>query len=299
MDPIFITSVSKKQEASVKLLKESLRTFGGKFSTAPMWVFSSTPENLEEIEDDQCRLIPLEVPNQISEYPFGNKVAACALAETLVPPGTRSLIWIDPCCLFTQPPLLFELDEDYDAAFRPVHIRNVGISPEASVDDFWKGIYSAVGVEDIQTNIKSFVDGQLIRTYFNSHGFSINPGLGLMERWLKKFKELVGDAGFQLVACNDDPHRIFLFQALLSALVVSAVETRRIRILPDTYNYPYHLQASIPVEKKLTSLNEAVCFAYEDCSIHSSNINGITLEDPLRRWLDERTSPNLLKEEYD
>jgi hypothetical protein len=292
---IFLTIADSNQQPAVRLLIDSLRAFGGELADAPVWVFTSNPASAREIENGNTHLIPLLLSERLAVYPFGNKVAACARAEELAPTGTRSLVWIDPSILVVQPPALFKLGANFDAAFRPVHIRNVGLSPTEHLDAFWQGIYAAVSVEDIASTVKSFVDSQLLRIYFNTHAFSINPTLGLMQRWHELFQQLVGDTSFQCTACVDISHRIFLFQALLSALVATLIVPERIRLLPETYNYPFHLQNQIPVPRRLLALNETVCFAYEELSIHPNKVTGIEVREPLRAWLESRV-PKYIQE---
>ena len=77
-------------------------------------------------------------------YYFAGKVCASAQAEELATPGVRSLIWIDPACLIVRPPLLFDLGQSFDAAVRPVHIRNVGLPPGEPLNGFWKKICQIV-----------------------------------------------------------------------------------------------------------------------------------------------------------
>jgi hypothetical protein len=289
-DILFITTASVKNLPAVRLMIDSLRAFGGELAEAPFWIFAPDPELVGATGDKQLRLLPLAIPESVAAYPFGEKVATCARAEELAPTGTRSLVWIDPSCIVVQPPVLLDLGERSDAAFRPVHIRNVGLPRSEPLDAFWKGIYNAVGVEDIQSTVPSFVDGQILRAYFNSHAFSINPALGLMQRWDELFRQLVGDAQFQSTACADERHQVFLFQALLSTLVASSVEPGRIRVLPSTYNYPNHLQDQIPASLRFAALNEAVCFAYEDLSIRPDSLTGIDVREPLRAWLETRVA---------
>jgi hypothetical protein len=283
---IFVTAASANGLPATRLLIDSLRAFGGVLADAPFWVFA--PEPVRGLENKYTRIVPLTVPDLVSAYPFGNKVAACARAEELAHAGTRSLVWIDPTVLVVQPPILFDLEPDSDAAFRPVHIRNVGLLPSEPLDAFWQGIYAAVGVNDISTTITSFVDGQLLRAYFNSHAFGINPALGLMRRWYSIFQQLVSDAPFQSAACADERHQIFLFQALLSTLVASSLKPARVRILPPTYNYPYNLQDRVPAGRRLAALNEAVCFTYEERSLHPNAVTGIEMREPLLAWLEAR-----------
>jgi hypothetical protein len=180
MDTIFLTYASANSLPTVRLMIDSLRTFGGELANAPFWVFASDLEPVRILETGATRLLPLTVADPVAGYILGKKVAACAHAEQLAPAGTRSIVWVDAAYLFCQPPSLFALGTDADAAFRPVHIRNVGLPPSEPLDVFWRGIYAALGVDDIPTTVTSFVDGQLLRTYFNSHAFAVNPALGLM-----------------------------------------------------------------------------------------------------------------------
>jgi hypothetical protein len=282
----FTLGTTAEDLRAVALMVGSLRTFGGELAEAPLFIYTTDVQAATQLEAANTRLVLLNDADRLPTYPFRMKVAACAQAEQLAPPGTGSLVWIDPYVLVVQPPLEFDLGENYDAAFRPVHIRNVGLPPEEPLDAFWKGIYTAAGVDEISTTTTSFIDGQCLRSYFNSHTFSVNPALGLMQRWKILFQRLAIDPSFQSSACGDETHRVFLFQALLSALIASSIESGRVRILPPSYNYPYHLQEQISADSQLTALNEAVCFTYEDLSIHPATLSGIQVYEPLRSWLE-------------
>lgn len=285
MDTIFITSTSTDEFPSVRLLEASLRSFGGELAEASFWIFVKSPP-VARIGNKHTCLIPLAVPPPA--FRFGRKVAACAQAEQLAPAGTRSLVWVDPSCLVVQPPVLFSLEAASDAAFRPVHIRNVGLPAAENPDVFWQGIYAALGLADIATTVTSFVDNQSLRTYFNTHAFAINPALGLMRRWYELFAQLVNDKQFQAAACADELHQIFLFQAILSAMVASSLPPERVRILPTTYNYPYNLQGQIPAERRAITLDDLVCFTYEGRSIHPDLVTDIQMSKSLRAWLASR-----------
>jgi len=79
--------------------------------------------------------------------------------------------------------------------------------------------------------------------------------------------------------------QIFLFQAILSALLATALDPKRIRILPPTYNYPYNLHASVPPDRRTQSLNDLMCFTYEERSINPSEMTDIGIREPLKSWL--------------
>ncbi|MEW6092921.1 MAG: hypothetical protein AB1531_03040, partial [Chloroflexota bacterium] len=87
---IFLTIASAKSEPAVRLMIDSLRTFGGELADASFWAFATDPDAVRGLEDDRTRLLPLTVPDPVAAYPFGKKVAACARAEKLAPAGARS-----------------------------------------------------------------------------------------------------------------------------------------------------------------------------------------------------------------
>ena len=288
---IFLTTVrSAPGKVCARILVDSIRAFGGALCDAPVWVFEANPQKApcNELAGNGVQVIPLNMPETVRDYIFGDKVCACAQAEALATSETQALVWIDPTCVVVNPPRLFDLGAAFDAAVRPVHIRNVGLLTTDPLDGFWQKIYAMVGVNDIASTVESFVDGQRLRAYFNSHAFAINPQKGLLRRWFILFEKSVCDQEFQARACADERHQIFLFQATLSALIVTALDSRRIHILPPTYNYPYNLHARVPGEQRAKSLNDIVCFTYEDRSISPAAMTDIQIDEPLRAWLATR-----------
>lgn len=288
MSIILFTLVTDPAEAgAARLLVASLRAFGGEIKDCPVRVFvpADTVDAAARLAAPDVELIPLDVPPHLAGYPFGSKVLACAHAEALCPAGTDTLLWMDPNCLVLQPPVLYELGAQYDAALRPVHIRNVGLGPAEPPDAFWGGIDAALGIPGIRLSVESFVDRQRLRAYFNSHALAVRPELGLMQPWLALYEKLLADSAFQAAACPDPLHRVFLFQALFSTLVAVRIPPERIRILPLQYNYPYHLHERIPVESRAEALNDLVTAAYEDLPFHLVDGQGFEVREPLRGWL--------------
>lgn len=271
---------------AAELMIESLRTFGGSIGQRPVWVFVPPLQPGHILKGEGVELFELDIPGTVKGYLFVEKVFACAQAERLANGQAHSLVWIDPEVLIVNPPLSFDLGHDCDAAFRPVHIKNVGLFAEEALDGFWSKIYSMVGESDVQKTVETYVDQQLIRAYFNTHTFAINPVLGLLNIWAGMFQALVEDQNFQSSYCKDDTHQVFLFQALLSALLVSRVEWGRIRILPSIYNYPYNLQIRLPKEQRALAINDLVCIAYEGRSLKPSDMDDIRVNEPVRGWLE-------------
>jgi hypothetical protein len=190
-----------------------------------------------------------------------------------------------PQSLTVRPPVLFELEDREAAAVRPVHITNVGSLAARPPDAFWAGVYEVVGRPDPSFTIESFVEGETLRPYFNSAGYSIDPSLGLLEEWSELFAELVLNAAYQRAACEDEAHQIFLHQAVLSTLLAVSVTRDRIRMLPPDYCYPYNLHGRVPEGSRARRLGDVTYVIAEDRSLHPDLMDDLTIEEPLAEWL--------------
>lgn len=285
---VFFTLVSDPVEAlSVFRFVRSLRAFGGPLAGCPVWVIARSPDAVEPISFADVSIFPLEA--DLPAYPFAAKTAACAQAEALCcdrqnHPTVDSLAWFNPECLVVQPPLAFHLAPSHSAAFRPVHLRNVGVPAGQALDPFWRRVYGQVHLAEAGFTVESFVDGQVIYPYFNTHIFAVRPAEGLLAAWQEAFASLVSDGSFQNTACADGMHQIFLHQAVLSALVCR-LPAARLRLLPYQYSYPLHLHPQIPAERQAKLLNELVCPVYEEEFRYPHTLNGLAATEPLAGWL--------------
>ena len=285
---VFFTLVRRPLDsARAALLVESLRAFGGPLAESDMWVFLADPEGSpwQNPADENTVTHELRVPDGLKGFLFSEKVCACAQAERMAAGTVESLVWVSSDTLVVGPPVLYELGMSHDAAFRPVHIRNIGLPADVPLDPFWRRVCDAVWMSDMDQLVESFVDGQTIRAYFNSHSCSVNPTLGLFTAWQDSFQELVSDSEFQAGACADGPHQVFLHQAVLSALVVKSVLPGRLRILPPEYSYPYNLHASVPEGRRAKYLDDLVTVVHEGLSVRPEALEGIGVREPLRSWL--------------
>ncbi len=273
---------------TARLLLESLRAFGGPLSDCPVWVFVADPKAVDPARRrlGDVELVLLDKEDGFRPYLFADKVRACAQAEEMAGESVGSLVWLSLGCLVVSPPLLFELGSSYDAALRPVHIRNIGSRSSERLDAFWEGVYRAVGAEDTSYQVESLVDSETIRPYFNTHCFSVNPSKGVLRSWWSHFKALASDREFQAGPCRDELHRIFLHQAVLSALFTKFLDWNRIRLLPDGYSYPLHLHEDVPRSRRAGTLNTLVCAAYEE----RRDLDALVAREPLKSWLLERLS---------
>ncbi len=286
------TSLVTSREAGrrLRLMIDSLRTFGGPSSRCPLWVFWGAgyrPTDLmsEYNEKSGVAWFQLADEDRLPDYFFAHKVKACAQAEEMASKDVRSLVWLDPNCLVICPPAFFDLSPAFAAAFRPVHIQNVGSRADQPMDAFWSTIYRAIDIPEAPFTVQSFVDLQTLRPYFNTHLFSIDPSKGLLRAWQEYFMRLVADRQFQSGACSSELHQIFLHQAILSVLAAKLLPEQSIRILPPEYSYPLHLHAKIPPSRRIGCLNDLVCAVYEEQTPHIESLGEFEVREPLYSWL--------------
>jgi hypothetical protein len=279
---------SEAGERLARIAVESLRTFGGPLHDSEVWAFVLDPDRVSRALPglEGVHRFPLAVEEDCPPYPFAEKVYACARAEEMSGPEIRSLVWLSPDCLIVNPPLLFDLGPPSsaapaEAAFRPVHHRNVGSPAGEPLDGFWQGIYQALEIDDMPYTVESFADGQMLRPYFNTHCFAFHPAAGLGRAWWDHFRAMVADEAFQSGPCHDELHQIFLHQAILSTLLPKMLPWERIRLLPPEYNYPLNLLDEMPPDRRCPALNNLVNAVYEDAFPWGK----IEIEEPLRSWL--------------
>jgi hypothetical protein len=300
----FTLVVEPQQETHARLLVESLRAYGGRLSGCPVWVLYAhdpPPDPGGWRGRVGVQVVPLII-ERAAGYWFNAKVQACAWAEELARtrveelagPEVHSLVWLAPESLIVRPPLLFDLSASPQdasprsgalaAALRTVHHSNVGSPAGQPLDDYWAAIYRSVGLDEAPYTTRSFIGEQELRPYWNTHCFAVDPARGLLRAWREGFLAMVDDAAFQAGPCRDVPHRVFLHQAVLCALLTRELTEAEILALPPEYSYPLHMHDQVPGARRAQTLNDLVCAVYED----ELPLEGMAVHEPLRAWLMER-----------
>jgi hypothetical protein len=286
---VFATLISDEADRyCARLLIETLREFGGTMSQSRFWVFSTNQNNPDPpfISDEKVDFFPLQDINQENKYYFADKVRAWAQAETYACGQFDTLIWIDPACMVINPPTLFTLDDETKATFRPVHVRNIGQLFGQELDQFWRSIFSQCNTPQSLFSVISFIDGQEILPYFNTHCFSITPELGVLEKTLCHLTILNSNQDFMNTYCSDKLHKIFLFQAVLAATLLKEISEKQVRLLPPEYSYPIHLVEKISPELAITRLDDLTVMVYEEKSILEASLSNIDISPGMRQWLE-------------
>ena len=291
-DTVFVTIVTSPAELSaVALLVRCLRTFGGEMKDMPGFVLTGmAKENLAHFQSEKhITIVPLPEERSAEPYFFRSKVMACAQAERLLQTDGTTLIWLNPMTLVLQEPTEFLLAGERKAAFRPVHVQNIGQHIGEPLDPYWAAVYERVGRVADRYHVTSLLDGKDLRPYFNSHLFAVDTSFRIMQEWEDIFNELVQDDGFQRACCADILHQVFLHQAVLSALIDARLERAQIHILPEEYSYPLHFHLQLNVDRQARSLDDLVCPVYEEGFHYPETLSNMSVSSSLSEWLQKQS----------
>ena len=193
---VFASTVYPRRgsETNSLLLAESIRSFGGALSRAPIWYF--VPDYGEPLSDDTreqllalgVALTPFEIEAEVARFPFTGDAEAAAIAESRALGRANALAWLNPNTLVLREPRGFLLPDGKVLGYRPVHHTNVGSRYGEPLDPFWTLIYRFCGVPgDRVFPMRTHVDGEVLRPYFNAGCHATRPGRGLLRAWRDAF----------------------------------------------------------------------------------------------------------------
>jgi hypothetical protein len=260
----FLTyAASPDQERAALILLRSLRAFGGSLARAPFFVARVDPRNWRPgaLLKAGAALIAVPPAPGAPPYPFMAKVLALAAAEKQLQGKYRTVVYLDAETIILNEPSAWVLAAGKSVAIRPVHLVNqVGVGSDQPLDTYWNGIYQHLGgLPAARPPLRSLVDEQDIQPYYSCVIMAFDPALGLMAQWKKAALELMADKTFQETACQDQRHRIFLHQAVLSALLNLRLPPARIEVPGPLANYPMSLHNRVSAGLQPRSLDAVTC----------------------------------------
>jgi hypothetical protein len=277
-----------------RLLVRSLRKFGGPLCDSPVLILDGRKDGPAiDFDDENTHSQPLEMDEVQRAFPLAVKAVAAAQAEAYAAGRCRTLVVLFPACLVFNPPMLFTLEHGEAAAVRPVHIQNVGLQPGEPLDPYWQRVFESTGTQDTHRVVESFIDRQVLRFYINAGSFSVDPSLGLMRRWLECLDPLLRDEAFLAGPCETAFKRIFLHQAVLSALLAQ-LSAEQVRILPPDYAYPVHLHDRAPSPWAGVTLDRVTSIIYDELFTDPIGMHGMAMSPDLHRWLENQAGQKTL-----
>ena len=276
-------------EPQTLLLVRSIRRWGGRFRDAPVWTFQPragtevSGATAAALRDLSVTHVTERLNERFPDYGIANKVFACAWAEEHVPADV--LVFLDSDSVLLGEPAALDLPPGTDAAVRPVDRKHQGSTgPSDPHDAFWRAAYTATGVRG-EPSVRTTVDDEEIRAYFNAGLVAARRDAGVMTRWREHFLRLM-DASLV------PPHGRITFLDQVALATALADTMPRVRIPDATHNYPLPLRPILPRALRETPLDAMVHVHYHKWFQRPGFLREISPPlDPRAerfRWLEER-----------
>jgi hypothetical protein len=279
-------------EGQALLLTRSIRAFAGVYASAPVQMFFPTkgaglsPDTTAELRNLGVQLLPFEIEPEAMAFPFVPKVFAAAAAEKYAVGQTDLLVWLDTDSIVIQEPTDLVIGDNQALGYRPVDHRLIASRYAEPVDNFWQLIYLKCAVPDDQIfPMTTSVDMVMIRPYFNAGMLVLRPEKGVLRQWANTFSNLYRLPIFSTFYRQNTLYQIFFHQAVLAGVILASVEQNTLHSLSHLVNYPLHMHANYPAERRPATMNELVTCRYDTAFQNSDWSRTIAVNEPLKSWL--------------
>ncbi len=295
---IFTTFVEFPNELPrLKVMVESLRTFGGLYKDAPVWAYvaddllESPSESLEAASSFGAEIRTISVPADVAWFYLVRKVFAGAHAEKEAAGKAGILARLDPDTIFIAEPAELILPEGITLGWRPVFHRNISPLFDEPMDDYWSRAYEAMGIDESDVfPMVTPADEDQIRPYFQAGCVVVRPERGILAKWEETLVVLSRDPVMREICERDPGKRTFTFQVALTGAVLNHLERSEMLAFTDRINYPIFFKEMFGAKKDFHDINGAVTLRYEHFLQNTPPDWDKILKGPADRiaWIKER-----------
>ena len=286
-----------EQLHNTRILVESIRTFGGQFADAPVWIYapSSVLKTQEKLVKSFSPLgadvRPSDAPRESREFSYAGKVFAAARAEAAAKGAFSILVWMDEDTVVLAEPRELLLVQGKTLGYRPVTHQNIGSLYSEKPDAFWRRVYEKLSIpESAVFPMKTVADGKTLRPYFNAGLLAVRPERGLLNKWAEAFSSMYSDPVLAEICRKDERARTFLHQAALSGAIMKHLGRDEMALLPDGYNYPVFFKETYGADKAFNTLDGVVTLRYDVAFRNPAPDWSTKLKGPAATvsWLEKR-----------
>ena len=260
---IFATrAMEPLQVANAIRLAESLRTFGGSLSQAPVWVVAHEAVEITPVQESEFKrlgitLLRVAPPDSLSWLYYADKPYAAAVAEQAAEGKAAVLVWLDNDSIFLTEPTELLLADSLCLAWRPVMHNRSGALYGEPPNPFWARIYERLSLtDDMLFPMVTPADQQKIRAYFNCGLMAVRPERGVLRRWAQDFEILGSDSTLAAMCRADETKKIFLHQTALTGAILHLVKQVEMIPISDRYNFPLFFEKVYGGVQTYTDLND-------------------------------------------
>ncbi len=299
LEPLVITTFVEYPDELVRLrvLVESLRTFGGRYRDAPVWAYvadellDSPSESLEAAKGLGAEVRRIRIPDAVAWYLLVRKVFAGAHAEAEAAGKATILARLDPDTIFVDEPDEYVLPKGKSLGWRPVFHRNIGPLFDEPLDEYWRRAYEVMGVrEETVFPMVTPADEDVIRPYFQAGCVVVRPERGILKHWEESLVLLAGDPVIKEICQKDPSKRLFTFQAALTGAVLNTLDRGEMVAFSDRINYPLFFREMFGAKKDFHDITGVATVRYEHFLQNTPPDWDKALRGPADRiaWIKER-----------
>jgi len=238
-------AVQKNDLLSNFLLASSIRDFAGSLSGAPIHIFLSSDLSMQgELKKfDGLNVTFSTFARSKKRHRYAFKPAAACACEAEVKSGT--VIWLDRHMIVLNSCDELVLNSLENFAYRPPHLKILGMSVDKPIDDMWAMACKIAEVdESLLFHVCTEFDAQKIWSYFSAGHFSFRAEAGIMADWDALFNTLAENIEMKKFLA-DEAVRTYLHQIALTLSVLRTQNKKELKPLPHLYGYPTHLYKKI------------------------------------------------------
>jgi hypothetical protein len=136
----------------------------------------------------QVKLIPFEIDDELTRFPFASDILAAAFAESMARGRTDLLAWLGTNTIVLHEPADFLIQDDKCLGFRPVHHTLIGSRYDEPLDGFWTALYHACKVpKDRVFPMMTHIDATRVWPYFSAGLLITRPERQVLRAWRDAF----------------------------------------------------------------------------------------------------------------
>jgi hypothetical protein len=232
------------------VLVESIRSFGGLYGNAPVWIYvpscilRTQKDLIEKCKNLGARVTASDANAESKDFRFAGKVFAAARAEAEASGKAAILVWMDNDTAVLRQPDEFSLAKGKSLGYRPVMNRNIGSPYSKPPDAFWKRVFGKLSVrESALFPMKTAADRETIRPYFNAGLLVVRPERGILAQWARSFPALYRDS--------------------VIGAVLNLLGRGEMVQLSDSYNYPIFFERMYGGARRFDSLDGVVTMRHD------------------------------------
>lgn len=224
-------------------------------------------------------------------FPLCNGIYASEHIESKAQ-NSDFILLIDTDTLFINPidRSFFDVNSVY---LRPVDNKGIGSTGNADSNDvFWQDAFNLFGLKPDFPEMKTTVDQQTIRPYYNS-GFVLAPkSFNFFRKWKTVFENLMGSQ----IRTNPSQsrHKVdFGFLEQMSISVALSLYNLEKKMLPNSYNYPLPFMPVLSQRDGAINFSNLCHIHYHRWFQHPGFLNHILNDDDMLSAQYQWLQPNL------